>query len=162
MSNFFTNVISSHAAAHLDGYTPPPPFEPLTHELLKKQVGLVQNFFLAKLHANNEEPLVEDEDLPVKQRAPKPRLPPTGKISMPRKRPLQQQGGGSKKKKKPNPPAEKDKEKGKGDEKAEGGKEMAGKKGGVGMLRTMSKMSDGDMDGSNGGMISPESITAER
>jgi len=45
--------------------------------LLKAQIGLVQNFFLAKLHANNEEPLVEDEDLPIKQRAPKPRLPPT-------------------------------------------------------------------------------------
>src|SRR5690606_1065367 len=52
---------------------------------------------------STEEALIEDEDLPVKQRPPKPRLPPTGKISMPRKRPLQSQGGGSKKKKKLNP-----------------------------------------------------------
>ncbi|EWC48248.1 hypothetical protein DRE_02352 [Drechslerella stenobrocha 248] len=85
-------------------YKPPPAFEPLSREILKDQIGLVQNFFLAKLHANSEEALIEDEDLPIKQRAPKPRLPPTGKITTPRKRPVSGQGGNSKKKKRPNPP----------------------------------------------------------
>lgn len=145
----------AHAAAHLDGYKPPPPFEPLTHETLKCHVGIVQNFFLAKLHSgvgiNDQGALVEDEDLPIKQRAPKPRLPTTGKISVPRKRPLQQQGGGSKKKKKPNTTEEKGKK---------GGDKVI--KGGEGLMRTMSKMSD--VDGGEGvgegGMISPESIVA--
>ncbi|KAI5790658.1 hypothetical protein DFH27DRAFT_570801 [Peziza echinospora] len=137
-----------HAAANPDGYKPPPPFEPLTHDILHKQIHVVKNFYLAKLHANNEEPLVEDEDLPIKQRAPKPRLPPTGKISVPRKRPQHQQGGGSKKKKKPNPPPQE----------AES-QQSAKKKGGTAMARTMSKMSDGDGD-NNGGMISPESLVA--
>ncbi|KAK6349990.1 Transcriptional activator spt7 [Orbilia brochopaga] len=95
---------SSSATVMTTDYTPPPPFEPLSRELLKDQIGLVQNFFLAKLHANGEEPLVEDEDLPIKQRAPKPRLPPNGKITTPRKRPVSGQGGNSKKKKRPNPP----------------------------------------------------------
>ncbi|KAF3942141.1 hypothetical protein ABW19_dt0206708 [Dactylella cylindrospora] len=93
-----------NAAASATEHKAPPPFEPLSRELLKDQIGLVQNFFLAKLHANGEEPLVEDEDLPIKQRAPKPRLPPTGKITTPRKRPVSGQGGNSKKKKRPNPP----------------------------------------------------------
>ena len=143
-----TSLLYSHAAANPDGYKPPPPFEPLTHDILQKQIHVVKNFYLAKLHANNEEPLVEDEDLPIKQRAPKPRLPPTGKISVPRKRPQHQQGGGSKKKKKPNPPPQE----------AES-QHSAKKKGGTAMTRTMSKMSDGDGD-NNGGMISPESLVA--
>jgi transcriptional activator SPT7 len=110
---------------------------------------LVQEFFLNKLHANNDEPLVEDEDLPAKQRPPKPRLPPTGKISMPRKRPLHGQGGGSKKKKKPNvAPA--------GDKKGAGEKE---KKESVAMERSISKISEVGDDG-NGGMMSPESLVA--
>lgn len=54
----------------------------------------MQNFFLAKLHAQNDGPLVEDDDLPQKQRFPKPRLPPTGKISSPRKRPVREPGPG--------------------------------------------------------------------
>lgn len=78
----------------------PAPYEPITLQNLKSQIGLVQNFFLAKLHANHDEPLIEDEDLPQKQRFPKPRLPPTGKISSPRKRPIKEQGGGKSKKKK--------------------------------------------------------------
>ena len=77
-----------------------PPYEPITLQSLKSQIGLVQNFFLAKLHANGDEPLIEDEDLPQKQRFPKPRLPPTGKISSPRKRPIKEQGGNKSKKKK--------------------------------------------------------------
>lgn len=103
----------------------------------------MQNFFYAKLHASGE-PLVEDEDLPVKQRPPKPRLPPTGKISMPRKRPLQGQGGGSKKKKKLNPtPAEKKK-------KDEDSKESV----------KMERAGSGGGGGGDGGMMSPESLAA--
>lgn len=80
-------------------FEPLPPLPPITKESVKEQIGLVKNFFLAKLHANGDEPLVEDEDLPVKQRFPKPRLPPTGKISSPRKRPARELGGVKKKKK---------------------------------------------------------------
>lgn len=43
---------------------------------------------------------MEDEDLPQKQRFPKPRLPPTGKISSPRKRPIREQQQAAKKKRK--------------------------------------------------------------
>ncbi|KAA8893959.1 hypothetical protein FN846DRAFT_901108 [Sphaerosporella brunnea] len=134
---------NANAVTADEGHTAPSPFEPVTHDLLKSQIGLVQNFFLAKLHANNEQPLVEDEDLPVKQRPPKPRLPPTGKISMPRKRPLHGQGSGSKKKKKPSLPAVTAPQ-----VKKEASSAM--------MERSISKMSDpGD-----GGMMSPESLVA--
>lgn len=54
----------------------------------------MQAFFLEKLHNNADEPLVEDEDLPQKQRLPKPRLPPTGKITSPRKKPVREPGPG--------------------------------------------------------------------
>jgi transcriptional activator SPT7 len=77
-----------------------PPYEPVTVDNVSEQIGLVRNFFLAKLHANGDQPLIEDEDLPVKQRFPKPRLPPTGKITSPRKRPLKELHGNAKKKKK--------------------------------------------------------------
>jgi transcriptional activator SPT7 len=77
-----------------------PPLQHVTVESIQNEIGLVKNFFLAKLHANNDEPLIEDEDLPQKQRFPKPRLPPTGKITSPRKRPLKEQAGNAKKKKK--------------------------------------------------------------
>ncbi len=49
---------------------------------------------MEKIAANNNEALVEDEDLPQKQRLPKPRLPPTGKISSPRKKPMREPGPG--------------------------------------------------------------------
>jgi transcriptional activator SPT7 len=93
---------------------------------------------------------VEDEDLPVKQRPPKPRLPPTGKISMPRKRPLHGQGGGSKKKKKPNPAPQA------GEKKSMGDKE---KKEAPPMERSISKISELGEE-ANGGMMSPESLVA--
>lgn len=79
---------------------PPPPYEPITTENLALQIGLVQSFFASKLAANNGRPLVEDEDLPPKQRFPKPRLGPTGKISSPRKRPLREQQQAAKKRRK--------------------------------------------------------------
>ena len=82
--------MATAAATHL---SPLPPHAPVTLQSLKGEIGIVQNFFLAKLHANGDDPLVEDEDLPLKQRFPKPRLPPTGKITSPRKRPAKEQGG---------------------------------------------------------------------
>lgn len=81
-------------------FKPLPLLEPVTRENLQDQIGLVRNFFLAKLHANDDEPLLEDEELPIKQRPSRPRLGPTGKITSPRKRPLKEQSGNSKKKKK--------------------------------------------------------------
>ncbi|KAG9230315.1 putative transcriptional activator SPT7 [Amylocarpus encephaloides] len=89
------------AAVQLAEIFPPlPPLEPVTRENLSDQIGLIRNFFLAKLHANDDEPLLEDEELPPKQRPARPRLGPTGKITSPRKRPLKEQTGNSKKKKK--------------------------------------------------------------
>ena len=61
---------------------------------MKNQIGLVQQYFQDKLTKNNDNPLVEDDDLPQKQRFPKPRLPPTGKITSPRKRPIKEPGPG--------------------------------------------------------------------
>lgn len=78
-------------------------------ENVSQQIGLVQNFFLEKLRANNNEPLVEDLELPPKQRptAARPRLPASGKIqppagtgamlSSPNKRPFTSGGGTSSK-----------------------------------------------------------------
>ncbi|GAB7363346.1 hypothetical protein MBLNU230_g3627t1 [Neophaeotheca triangularis] len=81
-------------------FPPPEPYDPITTENVGNQIGLVQDFFRSKLRQNHEEPLVEDEDLPQKQRFPKPRLPPTGKISSPRKRPIREQQQAAKKKRK--------------------------------------------------------------
>ncbi|PLB52915.1 Bromodomain protein [Aspergillus steynii IBT 23096] len=89
-------------------FSPPPPFPRITPETLASQIGLVQGFFSAKLQANNNEPLVEDLELPPKQRpmAARPRLPasgkipasassgPTGSTSSPQKRPLPPTAGG--------------------------------------------------------------------
>ncbi|KAI1636088.1 hypothetical protein F4809DRAFT_406423 [Biscogniauxia mediterranea] len=77
-----------------------PPPEPVTKDNIQGQIGLVKNFFLAKLHANGDSPLVEDKDLPVKQRRPQPRLGATGKIVSPQKRPPKEQNAINKKKKK--------------------------------------------------------------
>ncbi|KAI0862173.1 bromodomain-containing protein [Xylaria cubensis] len=74
--------------------------EPVTKENIQEQIGLVKNFFLAKLHANSDLPLVEDKDLPVKQRRPQPRLGATGKIVSPQKRPPKEQNAINKKRKK--------------------------------------------------------------
>lgn len=77
-----------------------PPLEAVNRENIQDQIGLVKNFFLAKLHANGDQPLVEDEDLPVKQRKPRPRLGATGKIFTAQKRPPKEQIALAKKKKK--------------------------------------------------------------
>ncbi|KAG5985163.1 hypothetical protein E4U55_000799 [Claviceps digitariae] len=79
---------------------PLPPSEPLTNNSIHDQIGLVKNFYLAKLHANGDQPLVEDEDLPVKQRKPRPRLGASGKIISAQKRPPREQLALAKKKKK--------------------------------------------------------------
>ena len=93
LSLILTNY--SALATNAPSFLPNPiPLPPLTIENVKSHIGLVQNFYLAKLHANGDAPLVEDEDLPQKQRFPKPRLPPTGKISSPRKRPMKEPGPG--------------------------------------------------------------------
>lgn len=81
-------------------FDPPPAYDAITTDNLGNHIGLVQDFFRNKLRANRDEPLVEDEDLPQKQRFPKPRLPPNGKISSPRKRPLREQQQAAKKKRK--------------------------------------------------------------
>nr|POE64842.1 transcriptional activator spt7 [Quercus suber] len=81
-------------------FEPPAAYDPITVENLPLLVGPAQDFFRRKLSANRDEPLVEDEDLPQKQRFPKPRLPPTGKISSPRKRPIREQQQAAKKKRK--------------------------------------------------------------
>lgn len=78
----------------------PAKFEPVTSQNLPNQIGLVQGWFLQRLQDNNSDGLIEDEDLPPKQRFPKPRLPPTGKISSPRKRPLREQQQMARKKRK--------------------------------------------------------------
>ncbi|KAJ4414800.1 Transcriptional activator spt7 [Gnomoniopsis sp. IMI 355080] len=83
-----------------DLFEPPPQSEPVTKDNIQIQIGIVKNFFLAKLHANGDQPLVEDEDLPVKQRRPRPRLGATGKIVSPQKRPPKEQIALAKKKKK--------------------------------------------------------------
>ncbi|KAG9248253.1 hypothetical protein BJ878DRAFT_413216 [Calycina marina] len=81
-------------------FSPLPPLEPVTLEIAKVQIGLVRKFFLDKLHANDDDPLPDDIDLSGKQKQPKPRLGPTGKITSPRKRILKDQPGNAKKKKK--------------------------------------------------------------
>ncbi|KAI1768416.1 hypothetical protein GGR53DRAFT_478032 [Hypoxylon sp. FL1150] len=81
-------------------FNDPSPPDPVTKDNIQEQIGLVKNFFLAKLHANGDTPLVEDEDLPVKQRRPRPRLGATGKIVSPQKRPPKEQNAINKKKKK--------------------------------------------------------------
>lgn len=81
-------------------FEPPPTYHAITVDTLGEQIGLVQDYFRAKLRNNHDDPLVEDEDLPQKQRFPKPRLPPNGKISSPRKRPLREQQQAAKKKRK--------------------------------------------------------------
>jgi len=98
---------SAFAASHTSAITttgitfePPSAYEPMTTENLADQIGLVREFFANKLAANNGRPLIEDEDLPPKQRFPKPRLGPTGKISSPRKRPLREQQQAAKRKRK--------------------------------------------------------------
>ena len=78
----------------------PPKFEPVTSQNITAQIGLVQDWLRSRPRDTNTDALIEDDDLPPKQRFPKPRLPPTGKISSPRKRPLREQQQLARKKRK--------------------------------------------------------------
>jgi len=91
------NAVASSSTVIMEA---PESYPPVTYNSLESQIGLVQDYFLKKLDvlastlADNERDdiaLIEDDQLPVKQRFPKPRLPPTGKISSPRKRPIREQ-----------------------------------------------------------------------
>jgi transcriptional activator SPT7 len=78
----------------------PSKYEAVNLQDVENQVGLVRSWLFNKLHDNSSQPLIEDDELPPKQRFPKPRLPPTGKISSPRKRPLREQQQLARKKRK--------------------------------------------------------------
>lgn len=136
-------------------FPPPEPYEPITIENVGNQIGLVQDFFRSKLRQNHDEPLVEDEDLPQKQRFPKPRLPPTGKISSPRKRPIREQQQAAKKKRKLEESG------GMEGRRSEGLQQLVGKLN----LQAPSEQTVEEPQKTDGGevggaMISPESITA--
>lgn len=92
-----TQTVGTTAADVFDELAVP---DPVTKENIQEQIGLVKNFFLAKLHANGDQPLVEDEDLPTKQKKPRPRLGASGKIVFAQKRPPKEQLALAKKKKK--------------------------------------------------------------
>jgi len=72
----------------------PPPWEPVIAN------SLIHSYFREKLAQTDQPYAIEDENLPIKQRPVKPRLPPTGKINTPRKRKDAPVLGGSAKKKK--------------------------------------------------------------
>ncbi|KAJ9647200.1 Transcriptional activator spt7 [Coniosporium tulheliwenetii] len=137
-------------------FEPPPPYEPVTIENVSSQIGLVQPFFLRKLHANGDLPLIEDEELPPKQRFPRPRLPPSGKITSPRKRPQKELQQMAKKKRKLDDGTAKD----------DSATPNVGKLKPIGKLRLEMPQKEGSQpepekdDGSAVGMISPESISA--
>ncbi|KAF2260993.1 hypothetical protein CC78DRAFT_471563 [Lojkania enalia] len=145
----------------------PPKFEPITMSNVTNQIGLIQEWFLQRLHDNSVDGLVEDDDLPPKQRFPKPRLPPTGKISSPRKRPLREQQQMARKKRK----LDEEREENGGNDNSNGvsGGSMAkglGKPIGKLKLDMPSQKENQGIpepekdDGSAVGMISPESILA--
>lgn len=100
----------------------PLPWAKVDGRVIGQQIGLVRGWFQTKMMTRVGEVrtkaekegrewtaaeeadlvLVEDDELPPKQRFPKPRLPPTGKISSPRKRPIKEQQAGKRKKMKMN------------------------------------------------------------
>ncbi|KAK2738955.1 Transcriptional activator spt7 [Myotisia sp. PD_48] len=94
------NVNSSQSASAL--FPSPPAYPKITIESVPSQIGLVRDFFLTKLNATNNEPLVEDLELPPKQRpmAGRPRVPASGKIP-----PHSTQSFGASPQKRPAPPS---------------------------------------------------------
>ena len=147
-------------------FEPPTPYEAITMDNVGRQIGIAQDFFREKLRRNHDEALVEDEDLPQKQRFPKPRLPPTGKISSPRKRPIREQQQAAKKKRKMEEAMQ-----GGGGGGAAGGEKSVQPIGKL-KLEPPKQQSTGEEEGAepekrdapgereDGAMISPESITA--
>lgn len=98
---FRTNPLFSTSLGQPGDLLPDPPkFVAVTLDTIKSEIGLIQDFFLTKLHNTSATSLIEDDELPLKQRFPKPRLPPNGKITSPRKRPLREQQQLAKKKRK--------------------------------------------------------------
>ncbi len=182
----FSSTLSSNLPSALP---PPRPLPPLTIKTLTPQIRLVHNFFLAKLHApapsnaansnatlapgaENDIALIEDDDLPQKQRFPKPRLPPTGKISSPRKRPIREPGPGKghpRKKIKMMEEKEREKErvermeKPLGGGKADDGADAPMERGDSPSMKADAGDAAGDANGAGGagGMISPESLEAQ-
>lgn len=88
------------SAVACDIFDPLAASEPVTVDQINTHIGLVKNFFMAKLHANGDQALIEDEDLPIKQRKPRPRLGASGKIISAQKRPPREQIAMAKKRKK--------------------------------------------------------------
>jgi transcriptional activator SPT7 len=84
-------------------HSEPPPWDPVSADSIDAEIGLIQPFLRSKLASSQGPYIIEDENLPIKQRPAKPRLPPTGKINTPRKRKdvPGAAGGSAKKKKKP-------------------------------------------------------------
>lgn len=121
---------------------PPSPYPALTSETLEGQIGLVKEFFRAKLTANDDDPLVEDEELPAKQRFPKPRLPPTGKISSPRKRPIREQQMMARKKRKLELEEQRERDRDR-EESALNGVGGAGENGGAGVINGVPRLTNG-------------------
>jgi transcriptional activator SPT7 len=96
-----SHILTNHSASTGEEILPQPPaFEPVTVDSIQQEIGIAQAFFINRLANNKNEPLVEDDELPPKQRFPKPRLPPSGKITSPRKRPIREQQQLAKKKRK--------------------------------------------------------------
>ncbi|KAK7206753.1 hypothetical protein BZA70DRAFT_275004 [Myxozyma melibiosi] len=78
-----------------------PPFEPLTMEKIEQQIGLMRDFFISRMEKYEVDGvLLEDEALPPKQRNQRPKLPPTGKIAVVKKRSSENTFAESSKKKK--------------------------------------------------------------
>ena len=77
-----TKLFSSSSQITSTVFPTPPAYPPITMQTLPLQIGLVQNFYRAKLESNKGEPLTEDLELPPKQRptATRPRVPASGKI----------------------------------------------------------------------------------
>lgn len=63
-------------------------YPPMTRKHSQNQIGLLRPFFLAKLDSGSGEELLEGDNLPPKQRNTRAKLPPTGKISGPKKKPI--------------------------------------------------------------------------
>lgn len=65
-----------------------PDYPPMDSNLVQFQIGLLKSFFIAKLELSNSDVLLEGDQLPPKQRNSRPKVPPTGKISGPKKKQL--------------------------------------------------------------------------
>ncbi|EPX72367.1 SAGA complex bromodomain subunit Spt7 [Schizosaccharomyces octosporus yFS286] len=67
-------------------YPLPPRYPPITRESVKDEVNLIQEFLTARMDEFGLDELIEDEDIRPRNKPPRPRLPPNGKITTGRKR----------------------------------------------------------------------------